>query len=163
MSIIYSFLSRFCRCCFHCADDCEINLACTGKVVRLCVKSQKWPSESADLHFICLIMQPNRHFIMRHTQSNKLALLDFNKTCDNRSNHYSSWVKAHADCIRTTIILLLNNHVHLFSRVHCHPYALLHGRISVSSLQSICAINEWRSTIIQMNVAHLRPQLLKIN
>lgn len=115
VSIIYSFLSRFCRRCFHCDDDCEINLACTGKVVRLYVKSQKWPSESTDLHFICLIMHPNRHFIMHHTQSNKLALLDFNKTCGNRSNHNSSWVKAHADCIRTTIMLLTNNHVHLCS------------------------------------------------
>lgn len=151
MSIIYSF---FCHRCFHCADDCEINLACIGKVVRLYVKSQKWPSESADLHFICLIMHLNRHFIMHHTQSNKLALLDFNKTCSNRSNHSSSRVKAHADCIQTTIILLLNNHVHLISHNHCHPFALLHGMISVRSLQS---------TIIQMNVTHLCQQLLKIN
>ncbi len=167
LSYIYIFfLSRFCRRCFHCADDCEINLACSGKVVRLYVKSQKWPSESADLHFICLIMHLNKHFIMHHTQSKTLALLDLNKTCSNLPNHNLScclWGKSTlitseqqsyycwtTMCIHSAMIIVIHMH-------------LSHGMIRVNSLQSICAVKEQRSTVIQMNVAHLHPQLLKIN
>lgn len=100
-------------------------LACFGKVVRLYVKSQKWPSESADLHFICLIMHLNKHFIVHHTQSKTLALLDFNKTCSNPSNHNLScclWGK------RTCWLHLNNNHTIVeqpFSHVHCHSYAFV--------------------------------------
>lgn len=66
VSTTSSVSSTFCLCC-----DCETCLAHTGKAMPLCVNktflSQNARERLVNLHFICLMMYPNRHFIVHHT------------------------------------------------------------------------------------------------